>query len=143
MRYRRLRYRYALVLAAEHGTMPSGGLRPIGDAWRTERPGFMLAQTTWRPPADVYETEAAITVTVELAGVDHEELDVQLFDDAVVVEGERRLPRSEAQGVYHAAELRQGRFRLELGLPAPIDPERVTAEYDRGLLQIVFMKLEG
>jgi HSP20 family molecular chaperone IbpA len=42
--------------------------------------------------------------------------------------------------VYHAAGIRQGLFRVELPLPAPVDPERVEARYDRGLLQVTLAK---
>jgi HSP20 family protein len=134
MRYRRLSYRYALVLTP-------GEPRPLGALELTDRPRVRLAQTCWRPPADVYETPTAIQVTVELAGVDPEEVDVLLFEDAVVVEGQRRLPPPGEAGVYHAAQIRQGLFRLELALPAPIDTERVDARSDRGLLLITLAKV--
>ncbi|MBI4491358.1 MAG: Hsp20/alpha crystallin family protein [Chloroflexi bacterium] len=136
MRYRRLSYRYALVLAA-------GQPRPLGPLGPAEQLGVWLAQPRWRPPADVYETVRTITVAVELAGVEQDELDVVLYEDALVVEGQRRLPMFEAGGVYHAAEIRQGPFRLELPLPAAIDPERVDARYERGLLQITLAKVDG
>ena len=140
MRYRRLGYRYAVVLAS--GGMTSGG-RALGDPWRAGRLGVSLAQPSWCPPFDVYETQSSIAVTVELAGVDQEELDVLLFEDAVVVEGRRRLPPAEPGGIYHVAEVRQGPFRLELPLPARIDPERVDARYDQGLLRITFLKTQA
>jgi HSP20 family protein len=136
MRYRRYSYRYALVLST---SVP----RPLGLPDLGERRRVQLAQTWWRPAADVYEAATTITVTVELAGVDYEELDVLLYEDAVVVEGKRRLPVGEAGGVYHTAEIRQGPFRLELALPAPIDPERVVARYEQGLLQLMLPKSEG
>jgi HSP20 family protein len=133
MRYRRLGLRYAVVFATHEP-------RPIGDAWRADRPGMMLAQTRWRPPADIYETASHVCVTVELAGVDQDEVDVLLFEDAVVVEGERRLAPDDQDGVYHAAEIRQGSFRLELPLPMSIDHEQVEARYDQGLLRMTFTK---
>jgi HSP20 family protein len=133
MRYRRLTYRYALVL-------PTRAPRPIGDAWPGDRPGVTLAQPRWCPPADIYETATAVAVTVELAGIEQDDLDVLLFEDAVIVEGERRLPPADERGVYHAAEIRQGQFRCEILLPAPIDAERVEARYERGLLQMTFAK---
>ena len=136
MRYRRLSYRFSLVLSP-------GEPRPLGALELAERLGVRLAQTCWRPPADVYETSTAITVTVELAGVDPEELDVWLFEDAVVVEGQRRLPPADEDGVYHAAQIRQGPFRLELALPARIDAERVHARSERGLLHLTLEKTEG
>src|SRR5215212_11734881 len=128
MRYRRLSYRYAVVMA-------TGRPRQFGEGPSRQGASISMGHPAWRPPADVVETATEVIVLVELAGVDHEQLDVLLFEDALIVEGERRLP-SHAAGVYHAAEIRQGQVRLELPLPAPIDPERVDAHYERGLLEM-------
>ncbi len=133
MRYRRLSYRYALVVTANQD-------RPFDDPRLADRAGVRFAQTYWRPPADVCESDSAILVTVDLAGVDQDELDVVLFEDALIVEGQRRLSAAQPHGIYHVAEIRQGPFRLELGLPAPFDQERVDARYDQGLLRITFPK---
>src|SRR5215218_3144230 len=128
MRYRRLSYRYAVVMA-------TGRPRPFGEGLSRHAPSISMGHPAWRPPADIIETANEVIVLVELAGVDHEQLDVLLFEDAVIVEGERRLPAHTA-GVYHAAEIRQGQVRLELPLPAPIDPQQVAAHYERGLLEM-------
>ena len=128
MRYRRLSYRYAVVMA-------SGRARTLGDALQRQPAGISMGHSFWRPPTDVVETASEVIVLVELAGVDHEQLDVLLFEDALIVEGERRLPAHTAGG-YHAAEIRQGQIRLELPLPASIDPEQVDARYERGLLEM-------
>ena len=140
MRYRRIRYRYAFVVAAGGGRRTAGLPRPVSEPWQAERPGVTLAQTCWSPAADVYETATTVTVTAELAGVDQDEIDVLLFEDALIVEGQRRLPPAGAAGVYHAAQIRQGPFRLELALPAPIDTEQGEAHYDRGLLTMTLIK---
>lgn len=136
MRYRRMSYRYAVVLNSGHP-------RPLGATPQADLLAVRLAQTCWRPAADVYETADAIAVTVEIAGVDPEAVEITLFEDAVVVEGQRRLPPVDGAGVYHAAEIRQGRFRLELALPAVIDGERVEARYERGLLLLEIPKAAG
>jgi HSP20 family protein len=128
MRYRRLSYRYAVVMAASRP-------RPFGESLPRHPASISMGQPSWRPPTDIVETATEVIVLVELAGVDHEQLDVLLFEDALIVEGERRLP-AHAAGVYHAAEIRQGQIRLELPLPAPIDPEQVDARYERGLLEM-------
>lgn len=132
MRYRRVSYRYAVVMA-------TGRPRLFGVGWQREPAGISMGPSTWRPAADVLETTTEVIVLVELAGVDHEQLDVLLFEDALIVEGQRRLPSPPA-GVYHAAEIRQGSLRLELPLPAPIDPEQVEARYERGLLEMRLLK---
>jgi HSP20 family protein len=129
MRYRRLGYRYAVVMAASRP-------RPLADAWQPHTASVSMGQPAWRPPTDVIETAAEIIVLAEMAGVDHEQLDVLLFEDALIVEGERRLPPAHTAGVYHAAEIRQGPLRLELPLPSSIDTDRVEARYERGLLEL-------
>jgi HSP20 family protein len=134
MRYRRMSYRYVVVNSAQP--------RPLGDVFLPDRSVVRLAQTCWRPAADVYEAADTIAVTVELAGVDPEAIDVTLFEDAVVVEGDRRLPPLDGAGVYHAAEIRQGRYRLELVLPVAIDAERVEARYEGGLLLLLIPKAD-
>ncbi len=132
MRYRRLSYRHAVVLT-------TGQNRSFDDPRLTGSPGVRFAHTHWSPAADVCESDTAIEVTVDLAGVDQDELDVVLYEDALIVEGRRRLAASPT-GVYHLAEIRQGPFRLELGLPVAFDSDRVEARYDQGLLRITFPK---
>jgi HSP20 family protein len=135
MRYRRLSYRYAIVVTSSEP-------QPFGDARRADQMGVRLAQFCWRPPADVYETATGIAVTVDLAGVDENDLEMLLFEDALVIEGQRRLPPGEAGGVYHAAEIRQGQFRLELSLPVSIDADAVHARYENGLLKVSLPKMQ-
>jgi HSP20 family molecular chaperone IbpA len=133
MRYRRSSYRYATVVGA-------GQTWVFGDIWQSDRMRLLL-QNRWRPDVDVYETAATLEILVDLAGVDEDDFEVHLFADALIVEGHRRLPTSKEAAMYHAASIRQGPFRVELLLPAPIDAERVEARSDRGLLSITLPKL--
>jgi HSP20 family protein len=132
MRYRRLSYRYAMVIR-------SGQTWPFGDIGQSDRLR-LLVQTRWRPDADTYETGTTVEITVDLAGVEEDDFEVQLFEDVLVVEGHRQPPSCQEEAVYHAASIRQGPFRVELPLPAPVDAERVEARYDRGLLRITLPK---
>lgn len=135
MRYRILGTRYSVVVARQP--------RPLGIDWHTRRVGVAIAHTRWRPPTDVYETAANIVVHVELGGVDEEDLDAALYEDAIVIEGQRRLPPCDAGALYHSAEIWQGPFRLEVVLPRPVDPDRIEARFEQGLLRITFVKLEA
>ena len=135
MRYRRLSYRYTMVVRSGPGW-------PLGDIWQSDRLR-PLARVGWRPDADIYETATAIEVMVDLAGVDEDDFEVQLFEDTLVVEGRRQLPSCPEGAVYHTAGIRQGPFQVEVPLPAPVDAGRVEARYDRGLLRITLPKLAG
>lgn len=133
MRYRRLSYRYTMVL-------PSGPGWPFGEVWQSDRLR-PIARVGWQPDADVYETASAIEVVIDLAGVDEDDFEVQLFENALVVEGRRRIPSGQEGAVYHTAGIRQGPFQVEVWLSAPIDAGRVEVRQDRGLLCITLPKL--
>jgi HSP20 family protein len=132
MRYRRSSYRYAMVIRSGHA-------QPLGHRWPSD-PVSLLLQNRWVPDSDTYETARSVEIVVDLAGVDEDDFEVHLFEDAVLVEGHRRLPAPHEEAVYHAAAIRRGPFRLEVALPAPVDSERVEARYERGLLRITLPK---
>ena len=130
MRYRHLSYRYTMIAA-------TGPLRLFGSAGRI---AVTVGEPRWRPDTDVYETDTAIVIVVDLAGVDDQDIEVMLFEDVLVVEGERRLPSCAADAVYHAATIRQGPFRVAVALPASVDPEGIEGHCERGLLRIALPK---
>jgi HSP20 family protein len=136
VRYQRVRYRYAVVLAEPQP-------RPLDESWGSVTPQTVIAQPRWRPRADVAQTSGSIAITVELAGVDPAEVEAVLYEDALIVSGRRQLPGPGSGGVYHAAEIRQGSFRLEIALPASIRPELTRARYEHGLLQLTLTKAHG
>ncbi|MCI0440019.1 MAG: Hsp20/alpha crystallin family protein [Chloroflexi bacterium] len=131
MRYRKYSYSYSMVVPAgrTHG-------------WQTRESAVLMSHTCWSPPTDVCETKSAVFVTVEIAGVEDDALEVVLYQNALVIEGRRKLPPVESDGVYRAAEIRQGPFRVEVSIPMPIDTERVEGRYERGLLHITLPKMD-
>ena len=82
-------------------------------------------------------------ITVELAGVDPDAIEALLYEDALVVSGRRHLPGPGPGGVYQAAEIDQGSFRLEVSLPTAVASELTDARYDRGLLVLTLPKTGG
>ena len=133
MRYQRVRSRYVALVSVGQGLA-------YGDLLRTTRFSVAVAPRGWRPPTDVWETPGSIEVAVELAGVDEDDIEAQLFEDAVVIEGQRRPVACAPDGIYHNAEIRHGPFRVEIRLPAPVDADAVNATYDRGYLRISLPK---
>jgi len=119
--------------------MRLGQTGPFGDLWQTDRLRLQ-AQVRWRPDADTYETTTTIEVVVDLAGVAEDDCELQLFEDALVVEGRRQLPSCADAAVYQSVGIRQGPFRLEVPLSTPVDAERVAARFDLGLLRITLPK---
>jgi HSP20 family protein len=132
LRYRHLGSRYTMIVRR-------GALPPFSEAWRLERLTVTLAEPCWRPETDVYETAGAIHLAVALAGVDRDDVQITLFEDALVIEGQRRLA-CEGEGVYRAAQIPQGPFRVEVALTAAIAPEGLEGRYEHGLLRLTLRK---
>src|SRR5688572_25902875 len=133
MRYRRLSYRYTLLVRDDPTWTAT-------DTWYGERTA-LPSLPRWRPETDVYETTGTVEILVDLAGVAPDDIEVQLFDDGVIVEGHRQLPPSETSAVFHAARIRQGPFRAALPLPAHVDSGRIHATYENGILRLTLPKV--
>jgi len=132
MRYRYVAYRYSMMVSAAEPFDRSG-------TWRRPSLG-VTAHPGWRPDVDVYETATSVLVTVDVAGVDDNDLEVLVYEDVLLVEGRRQLPCAE-EGVYQVAEIRQGPFRVGVQLPAGIRADAVQARYEQGLLRITLPKV--
>lgn len=92
----------------------------------------------WRPPTDVYETEGAVVVRMEIGGVQCQDIEVAVGDDQVLsVRGIRRDPRARERRGYHQMEIHYGVFQRSLYIPKPVHTERTQAHYDAGFLEIV------
>ena len=111
------------------------------DMFRAISPMFTLAERKWKPQMDIYETPDEIIILAEIAGVNKEDLELEISSKAVKVHGNRtEFPRVE-NATYRLAEIQYGRFERILYLPSPIDPEVVSASFSNGLLTIRLAKL--
>ena len=88
----------------------------------------------WRPPTDVYVTETAVKVRVEIAGMSTSEFTIALNDQHLSIRGERTEPSEKR--AYHQMEVNFGEFATEVEIHWEIDAEAVEAEYNDGFLQI-------
>jgi len=112
------------------------------DALRQSQQSILQRSATWRPLADIRESAEMLTVKIELAGMKEEEIDVTLYEDALLVSGERHEePEGNENVYYHEAQIRYGPFRIEVLLLLPIDREGVKARYENGFLWVDLPKL--
>lgn len=92
----------------------------------------------WRPPTDVYETEDAIVVRVEVAGMDEAEFTIILDERYLLIRGVRA--ESAERRAYHQMEIRFGEFATEIELPYTVVADQVEAVYKMGFLRVVLPK---
>ena len=92
----------------------------------------------YRPEVDVYRSDdpPALTVQIELPGIDPQDVRLVASPQALLIAGERRRPR--AGGHYQQMEIDYGPFQRQITLAENIDPEQATATYERGVLTVRF-----
>lgn len=97
---------------------------------------------TWAPPLDVTEDENQITVELELAGMNKDDFDIALENDALTISGERRQTTEKNEGESFRSERFFGQFRRSISLPSAVDLKGVSATYQDGVLRVVLPKSE-
>jgi HSP20 family protein len=110
--------------------------RSVEDMFRVLSPAFNLAERSWKPQMDMNETSEQIIIVAEVAGVDKEDLEVEISSRAVRIRATRAPRPCSSDATYRLAEIQYGKFERVLFLPAPIDPEIVSASYADGMLEI-------
>lgn len=89
------------------------------------------------PPTDVYETEGEIVALMEIAGMRSQDVEIQLDGRRMTVRGIKRDRRTyQSSCSYSVVEIPYGPFVRTLLLPAEVDPEQVSVQYDDGMLEI-------
>jgi len=92
--------------------------------------------TAWVPTIDIFARGADLFVRLSLSGVYPEDLEITLSGDVLTVSGERRSEVDEEEVRFYVRERYYGAFRRSITLPAGVDEGDVSAEFERGLLEI-------
>ncbi len=122
-------------------TAQPGFDKTLEEMFQSISPMFSLSERTWRPQMDIYEMPDEIIVLATVAGVEKEDLSVELNTRAIKITGSRSSKMPKENTIFRLAEIQYGSFERVLFLPAPIDTNSVTAAYSNGFLQIKMIKL--
>lgn len=88
----------------------------------------------WQPPTDLFETETAFVVRVEVAGMSQADFTVTLEERTLRVGGVR--PDPDQRSAYHQMEIHYGEFRSDVALPGAVDAQGIEAAYSDGFLTV-------
>lgn len=114
--------------------------KTIQGMFRSISPVFRLARRSWRPQMDIYETADEIVVLAEVAGVEKDDLEIEISTRAVRISGRRPSSPREENATYRLAEIQYGRFERMLFLPVPINTDKVKASLNNGFLTVRLAK---
>jgi len=96
----------------------------------------------WMPAMDLLEAGDHFVLRADLPGLSEEDVSIELEDSTLTVSGERKADHTSEEGGFYRVERASGAFSRSLTLPKGIDPEAVSASFDRGVLEVRIPKPE-
>lgn len=119
------------------GHPPAGAwMRPWGE-WMRE-----MGPEAYAPRIDVIDRENDVLLRAEVPGVDKDDLDMSMTDDAVTLKGTIRHEEHKEEGEYVFQETRRGAFSRTIPLPAYVDGSKAKARYRDGVVELTLPKTE-
>lgn len=109
----------------------------LGDMLNNNGSGEFL----WRPPVDVFETETHVKIFSNVAGISADDINVDFFNNLVVITGERKYPTIDDTITQRQREIIYGKFKRNINLPLSItNRDSVSVNIKEGVLSIVINK---
>jgi HSP20 family protein len=95
---------------------------------------------TLMPQIDVSETDREIRIMADLPGAREDDIEVLVNGDQLTIRATRQMEREEDRENYHLSERVFGTFQRTLQLPMAVDPDRIQASFENGVLTITIPK---
>jgi HSP20 family protein len=111
------------------------------EMFQSVNPMFSFSRQVWRPQMDIFETRNEIIIQAEIAGVEKEDIIIEVSNKAVKISGDRKKIHPDRTATYRLAEIQFGQFERVLYLPSVIDVEKVSATFSNGFLELSLGKL--
>jgi HSP20 family protein len=125
----------------EYSASPIGLLRRMSDEmdrmfspFRSSLGGNELAG--WSPSVEVFERDGKLIVHADLPGLSKEDVRIQVANNNLIIEGERRREHEEDKGPLHRSERSYGSFWRSIALPEGANIDQARAEFNNGVLEI-------
>ncbi|HEX6098721.1 MAG TPA: Hsp20/alpha crystallin family protein [Thermoanaerobaculia bacterium] len=97
----------------------------------------------WSPTSDVIESKDEIVIKSELPGLDEKNVDIELEGGMLTIKGQRNAEKESEEKGYRRVERSYGSFLRTFVLPPTVEPEKVSATFTNGLLEVHLPKKEG
>ena len=94
------------------------------------------AQGLFAPQIEVFEREGELVVRADLPGVNKDDVHVEVTNEGILLEGERRYEHEESEGGIYRSERSYGTFKRMIPLPEGAQADEATATFKDGVLEI-------
>jgi HSP20 family protein len=95
-----------------------------------------MKELRWTPSVDVVAKDDRLTIRVDLPGLTRDEVKVDVADDAITIQGERKKEFEEDKDGHYRLERAYGSFFRSVPLPDGVKPEEVKATFRNGVLEV-------
>lgn len=95
------------------------------------------------PRTDASESGERYEISVELPGMDENDIELSVRDNMLVLTGEKKQEREDEGAYYYLMERSYGAFRCAYQLPADARPEKIDARFSKGVLMISIPRKAG
>jgi HSP20 family protein len=108
------------------------------------RPGSLFEERLHmrEPAVDLYENKDEIVVKAELPGMTKDDIEVNITDHLLVLKGEKKKEEEVKEKDYYRSERVYGSFARSIPLPTETEPEKVSATFKNGVLEVHLPKTE-
>jgi HSP20 family protein len=96
----------------------------------------------WVPAMDLMEADDHFVLHADLPGLGDDDVSIEIQDNTLTISGERKSEHEERQRGWYRLERSFGRFSRSLSLPEGVDADAVSAEFDKGVLEVRIPKPE-
>jgi len=103
--------------------------------------GSVITSTLFAP-TDVVEDEHALQIVMELPGVEPDNVRLSLENNVLTIRGEKRQEIDENRERIHRSERIYGVFERTFVLPNTVDPDKIDAQFENGVLLVKIPKSE-
>jgi HSP20 family protein len=117
--------------------------RLFDDSWfRTDGYGDDVAMGMWSPAVDMFAKDDHLVIKAELPGMEKKDINLDLKDGVLTLRGERKHENEIKDENFYRREMSYGKFVRTFSLPSDVDPDKIKAEFQNGLLTIEVPKPE-
>jgi len=110
-------------------------MRQLMDSFFNDTP-FPVLGAELEPPVNLYEKDGTYTLECAVPGYKKEDLTVEVRGDRATISGAYSREKNEEKNHYHRHEAVQSSFTRTIALPQQIDPDKVEAKLEHGMLRV-------
>lgn len=94
----------------------------------------------WAPPTDVYETDKEFVITMDIAGMDRQQINIITDGQMLTIQGVRNEVAPQGKKQFHKLEIQVGPFQRMIPIPMPVDSQTISTDYSNGFLEVRLKK---